>query len=365
MKIKNLLFLFFLFLFFSLPSFANPKQGKITADLSVIQNRFDHVIIKMRGHLQLSDEATTIDTVKSNGGKFEYRFSVPETRMVSFTLLKNNMEVTVIGIKDTKTSEACAFFSEICVGNEDVKITYRFSEWRGQPIVVANGDGLKENKWHYWFETSGIDFDRVTKDFIIKHPDSFAILQAIYFQRIFFSNKEISEMLDLFSDELKHSATYGMLKNYVAQMSALEKGEYAKNFNWQDINGASFDFNLALNSKKYVLLVFWSSSCESCKYDIQALKRFQEKYADQVSIVKLSIDNDFETWKKAVEEEKMPCYNLSGLPNSKETIKEVYNIYTLPNFILLDSEGKPSIKEEITDLYTIESFFEYSKTLSK
>lgn len=88
MKIKNLLFLFFLFFFFPLTSFANPKQGKITADLSVIQNQFDHVIIKMSGHLGLDDQTTTVDTVKANGGKFEYRFSVPETRMVSFTLLK-------------------------------------------------------------------------------------------------------------------------------------------------------------------------------------------------------------------------------------------------------------------------------------
>jgi hypothetical protein len=59
-----------------------------------------------------------------------------------------------------------------------------------------------------------------------------------------------------------------------------------------------------------------------------------------VNIVKLSTDNDFETWKKTVEEEKMSCYNLSELPNSRETVKDEYHIYTLPDFILLDSEGR-------------------------
>lgn len=268
--------------------------------------------------------------------------------------MKNNVIVFDLAIKDATTSPQCAFFSEICLGNEDVKISNKYTFW---PEDVVYCEGLKENKWYYWFETSGIDFDRVTKDFIIKHPNSFAILQAIYFQRIFLSTKEISEMLNLFSDELKQSATYGKIKNYLEKMLALEKGDYAKNFNWLDINGASHDFKNVLGNKKYLLFVFWSSSCYPCKEDFKTLKRFQEQYADQLSIVKLSIDNDFVKWKEAVEEEKMPWYNLSGLPNSKGTIKEVYHIDELPDFILLDSEGKPAINEVIDYFYPIEEFF--------
>jgi len=362
MKTKTLLLLLILFPIFSFKSYAQ-KQGKITADLSNIKNSFDHVIIKMEGFSEFGDTITTIDTIQAKGGKFEYRFSVPETRMTTFELLKNNEIVTDIGIKDAITSKECGFFSEICVGNEDIKISYINSE--KAPFVKAYCEGLKENKWYYWFDPTGIDYDRVTKEFVKKHPNRYAVLQAIYFQKELFSTTEISDMLNLFSDELKQSATYGVIKKYLNKMIALEKTEYAKSFKWQDINGVSYDFKTVLAGKKYVLLVFWSSTCETCRYQIKALKKFQEQYIDQVSVVNLSIDSDFQKWKEAVEEEKMTWYNLSGLPNNKEAIKEVYSISEVPEFILLDSESKSAIKNITYELFEIENFIKLSKRIAK
>jgi len=226
MKIKNLLILIILLPLFSFKIFLQQKEGKISADLSCYKDQFDHVIIKMVGFEEFGDSITTIDTVTANEGKFEYRFHVPETRLATCILLKNNEIVTDIAIKDNNTTEECGYFSEILIGNEDIKMSCDDSEWSGLPFAVAYCDGLKENKWYYMFSQSyGPVYDQVSKECVRDNVNSYAVLQSIYFQKELFSTQEISAMLDLFSDELKQSVTYKVIKQHLDKMLVLDKDE--------------------------------------------------------------------------------------------------------------------------------------------
>lgn len=334
--------------FFSFKSFANKKEGKITADLSTIKKYFDHVIIKMTGFAEFGDSVITIDTIQAIEGKFEYSFSVPGTRMTVITLLKNNQILTDLAVKDAALSKESGFFLGFCVGNENIKINYYSSEWRGQIDVKAYAEGMKENKWYWWFEPNALDYEKITKKYAKKYPDSYSVLQAIYLRKEVLETDEISDMIEPFSDELKHSGTYAAITKYLSKMAALEKGEFATDFNWFDINGVPHDFETVLNGKKYVLIVFWSGEDELCRYQIKFSKEIEQQYADKVSIVYLSVDDDFEKWKKVSEEEKITWFNLSGLPDNKRRVKDVYYIDYVPEFILLDANGKSLIKR-VTD----------------
>lgn len=226
MKIKNLLVLIILLPLFSFKNFLLHKEGKISADLSCYKDQFDHVIIKMVGFEEFGDSITTLDTLIANEGKFEYRFHVPETRLATFMLLKNGEIVNDIAIKDKNTSEECGYFSEILIGNEDIKMSCNDTQWQGLPFTVAYCDGLKENKWYYMFSPFyGSQYDQVNKVIVTENSNSYAVFQSIYFQKELFSTQEISDMLDLFSDELKQSVSYEVLKKYRDIMLDLEKDE--------------------------------------------------------------------------------------------------------------------------------------------
>ena len=208
---------------FSYKSNLHQKDGKITADFSSIKNQFDQVIIKMDGFAEFGDTLSTLDTVNAIEGKFEYHFKVPEKRLAIFTLLKNKEIVSEIAMKDNNTSENCGYFSEILIGNEDVKMNSRDSDWPGLPFVVAYCDGLKENKWYYMFSPAyGPQYDQVSKVFVNENPASYAILQSIYSQKELFTSQEIAEMLDLFSDELKQSNTFMVIKEYLKTQLEME-----------------------------------------------------------------------------------------------------------------------------------------------
>jgi hypothetical protein len=226
MKIKNLLILIILLPLFSFNYSLHQKEGKISADLSCYKDQFDHVIIKMVGFEEFGDTITTLDTVIAEEGKFEYRFNVPETRLATFTLFKNGEIVNDIAIKDNNTSPECGYFSEILIGNEDIKMTCSNFQWQGLPFAVAYCDGLKENKWYYMFSPFyGPKYDPVNMESVRDNNTSYAVLQSIYFQKEMFSTQEISDMLDLFSDELKQSNTYEVLIKYRDTMLDLEKDE--------------------------------------------------------------------------------------------------------------------------------------------
>lgn len=85
------------------------------------------------------------------------------------------------------------------------------------------------------------------------------------------------------------------------------------------------------------------------------LKKFNSAYGKDVSIVSLSIDDNYNNWKKAVENEKMPWLNLSGLPKNKSAVKREYNISAVPNLILLDQNGKVIINN-INELDAIKKY---------
>lgn len=224
MKIKNLLILIILLPLFSFNYLLHQKEGKISADLSCYKDQFDHVIIKMVGFEEFGDSITTLDTVIAKEGRFEYRFHVPETRLATFMLLENGEIVNDIAIKDKNTSEECGYFSEILIGNEDIKMSCNDSQWQGLPFAVAYCDGLKENKWYYIFSPFyGPQYDQVNMGIVNENNTSYAVLQSIYFQKEMFSSQEISDMLDLFSDELKQSNTYELLIKYRDTMLDLEK----------------------------------------------------------------------------------------------------------------------------------------------
>ncbi|KAF2330875.1 MULTISPECIES: TlpA family protein disulfide reductase [Flavobacterium] len=365
MKIKNIVILILILPFFSFKSFANKREGKITADLSPIKNYFDHVVIKMTGYAEFGDSVETIDTIKAIGGKFEYHFSVPETRMTTIVLLKNNEEITDLAVKDAALSEEYGYDGEFLVGNEDIKLSCTYPEWLGMPYVQVSSIGLKEHKLYSWLNTHDLNYHYVNKDFIKKHPDSYSVLQAVYFQRGSLQTDDIASMIELFSDELKNSGSYAAIKKYLSKIKMLQKGEFATSFNWFDVNGVAYDFKSVLNGKKYVLVVFWSSDCESCRYEIKFAKNIEQRYGDKVSIVYLSIDTDFQKWKQAVEEEKMTWYNLSGLPNSKKTVAENYYTDYAPEFLLLDTEGKSLIPNSCHLFFEIDSFFKNELNLSK
>lgn len=179
----------------------------------------------------------------------------------------------------------------------------------------------------------------VSKENIKQNPSNYALFYRLFWNKEKCTVDQLREYSSLFSDDLKKSVSYSMLQDYINNKEKLEKIGFRESFNWVDIHNKNYTFDEVSNGRP-VLLVFWASWCGPCRKEIPELKKFNETYKDKVSMVSLSIDENYDKWKTAVDQENMPWLNLSGLPKSNNAIKQEYNILAVPTLILLDKNGK-------------------------
>ncbi|GEM_PF-3658906 len=337
MTIKNFPFLLSVFLLLSC-SQKKQESGIIKADISKLTTDFDKVVINMWGDEALGDSIKTFDTIPAKEGKFEYHFKVREPKHAYIYFLKNNKKVATLGFKD-KSSKKQSFWGDIFLGNENIEFNtdsvYEIIEFKGLKSYRVNFEGSPEAEMFMkgWKEPI------ISNKNIKQNASNFALLYKLFWSKEQYSVNQLREYSSLFSDEIKKSVPFNMLTDYIDNKEKIEKFGFRENFNWVDIDNKNYTFDQVSNGKP-VLLVFWASWCGPCRKEIPELKKFHNDYKDKINIVSLSIDDKYDNWKTAVEKENMPWLNLSGLPKSNNAIKKEYNIFAVPNLILLNKDGK-------------------------
>lgn len=144
---------------------------------------------------------------------------------------------------------------------------------------------------------------------------------------------------------------YNNLGDNVKQLSILSKmpvkiegrkrsviGSPAPDFTMNDVNGKPV--TLSDYRGKYVLLDFWASWCVPCRQDNPFVKAAYEKFRDKnFTVIGVSLDENGEKWKEAVEKDQLPWTHVSDLKKPNE-VAELYGVQPIPDNFLIDPSGK-------------------------
>lgn len=91
---------------------------------------------------------------------------------------------------------------------------------------------------------------------------------------------------------------------------------------------------------KVVLIDFWASWCDHCREEHARLKSIYSQYKDKgLQIISISVDEDPQAWKKALQKAGLPWTQLSDRVGSKNVVGTHYGNSTLPINLLVDQEG--------------------------
>lgn len=117
-----------------------------------------------------------------------------------------------------------------------------------------------------------------------------------------------------------------------------QKGTRLKNFALKNTEGKIENF-YSLNNK-FTIIDFWASWCSPCREENKQLPLLAQKYGDKLEIINISIDDDEEEWKKAVEKDNLIWKNYITDNDWDSEICNYYGIVSVPSKLFIDKDGK-------------------------
>ncbi len=156
----------------------------------------------------------------------------------------------------------------------------------------------------------------------------------------FMSYDKMEEIYSMIPDKDSKSELMNDVVSKYEKAASTMPGKKIKDFTMSDMNGQEKVFSAIIAGKKLTLVDFWASWCTPCMRGVPELKALAKQYEGQdVQIVGISLDKSRENWLAAVEKNEMQWLHLSDLQGWGNEAAQMYNIKSIPAFMLVDNEG--------------------------
>ena len=190
------------------------------------------------------------------------------------------------------------------------------------------------------FQASSDNMIVYTKNFI-RENNSSVVAPFILYNQLASSldYKQLKELTDTISPELKNSEYMSKLNEYLSQKAKTSIGAIATDFTMKDTEDN--DFTLSSLRGKYVLIDFWASWCSPCRNEnpnvVKAYNKFKDKGFD---IIGVSLDKDKKAWVQAIKDDNLTWHHVSDLKFWNNDVARLYGVQSIPYNLLLDKDGK-------------------------
>jgi peroxiredoxin len=361
---RNLFLATLLILFVSCQSTSGDYTINISADVED-----DHQIFLV--NFDESNKPNVIDTLYVKDGLTSYngisklpdyqslwvngvRGSVPvfvEPGEITVEIYKDSIQASKVS--GTKTNVAFKrYIDEI---NPLFKSFYEIQNDMRNAMISRDSLGYKDLEEQ--LKEMESKFNDYQIDYTKSNPDSYisamVLIQLVMNKAI--DNEAAYEIYNGFSKTIKKTKSAVKIYELVApketeeteeadQDGEVNVGDKAPDFSAPNPNDVAVSLNTSLG--KLTVLDFWASWCGPCRVDSPNLVKVYNTYKDKgLAIVGISLDQQKESWKKAINNDQLDWTHVSYLKRWDDPIAAIYGVRSIPQLFLLDENGIVIAKE--------------------
>ena len=192
------------------------------------------------------------------------------------------------------------------------------------------------------YEAAGKAQDEAEYAFINEHP-TYHISMLKWGQRLsepfLYTNDELDAIWAKVSGN-NSPARVAKVKAAIDKARKFVRGQQYADFPALDPEGKEGRFSDRLGKDRYTMVDFWASWCGPCRMAIPHVRELHEKYGDRLGIVAVSVDEDLEAWKLAMEQEKMTWPQMRVAKENFKDVTSAYNFSGIPFIVLIDPQGR-------------------------
>jgi peroxiredoxin len=311
---------------------------------------------------------SAIDTIKIINGKFEFKGKVTEPAIhfiqvetlngkVPFILEGGDIDITVD--KDTifkskmsgtyNNDEFYEFNSKLAkLQKVEQEKTIKFQTDNMEKMNAAQkaNDTVVVNSLRKQYKDLRNESMNFMNAYPKSHPKSFISVLLIE-NMLNMGEMKVTEIEKAFNDldeSLKKTTAGKKVSDSIValkkQQSTTETtpSEVAPDFEGKNPEGKTVSLKESLG--KVTIIDFWASWCKPCRLENPSVvAMYNELHPKGLNIIGVSLDDNLDNWKKAIEKDKITWTQVSNLKGWKDPIAVQYNISQIPATILLDETG--------------------------
>jgi thiol-disulfide isomerase/thioredoxin len=309
----------------------------------------------------------TLDSTLVKNGKFGFKMNGSEIKLcliihkdiTGFPIVIEKGTITV-EINKNETSNSSKVFGTI-TNDELLKLTTssKLISEKVNEFTSKNAALFKkasDEKDETTMQKLQKEYDALQKEnsdlFIIyaeNNPNSF--LSAVILESFLSSNAETDferkrKMYNALSLEIKKTKQgkkveelLRKIENQKTAKNSLDINAIAPNFSAKTPEGKTISLKECLG--KVTIIDFWASWCGPCRRENPSVVALYNEFHSQgLSIVGVSLDQDLNKWKEAIVKDKISWFQVSNIKGWNDPIAILYQIESIPQTYILDSDGK-------------------------
>lgn len=178
----------------------------------------------------------------------------------------------------------------------------------------------------------------IYQEFIKDYPNSPVSAHVLNVFKTTWGKEKVRQLYLFLNKEMQES-TYGKpISSFISLNKSPQIGNSYVNFEQENIHGKKI--KVSDIKATYLLIDFWASWCGPCRQENPDLVKAYKLYKTKgFEILGVSLDQDRDSWLKAIKDDHLPWENISDLKGSENEAALIYGINAIPDNFLINLDG--------------------------